>query len=241
VVLTALDEDGPHGRLLPEFEQEIPNALFVPREGEINAWEFPDFVQTIEKTGKKTLIMAGAIGNVSLAFPAIAAACCGYKVYAVVDASGSTTKIARELLIHRLSDAGVTTIDTLGVIAELMKTHKRQDICQWWSVMCDVLPRYKLAIDTFCKGDSSQALGGKMSSQLGQQQQQQTGQYNQQQFPQNVGQQSQQFDQDQQYGQQRSFKDRFNKQEQQDTTYGKGQDISSGGYTDIQSKKQQWR
>jgi nicotinamidase-related amidase len=231
VVLTALDEEGPHGRLLPEFEQEIPNALFVPREGDINAWDFPDFVQTIEKTGKKTLIMAGTIANVHLAFAAISAACCGYKVYAVVDASGSTTKIARELLLHRLSDAGVTTIDTLGVICELMKTHKRKDIGEWWTVMCDVLPRYKLAIDTFCKGDSSQALGKGQLSNVGQGQ----SQYGQGQYG-NVD--------EQQYGQRSSFKDRF-KQDQDvkgQDVYGKGQEIGTGGYgKDTSISSQKWR
>jgi len=151
VVVTANAEDGPNGRLLPEFANFVPDAYFVPRNGEINAWDYYDFVRAIEKTGKKTLIMAGTLTNLGLALPAITASCCGYKVYAVVDASGASSKISRDMSVHRMMFHGVVPIDTLGMISEMMKTHSRADAENWWDVLCEVLPRYRLLVDSFIK------------------------------------------------------------------------------------------
>jgi nicotinamidase-related amidase len=192
VILTALNEDGPHGQLLTEFDELIPDAHFVHRKTEINPWDCQKFVQTIEKLNKKTLIMAGTLANVTLASTAIAATCCGYKVFAVLDACGASTKIARHITLSRFILHDVVPIDTLSIIALFMKDMGRDDKYQWWNVMSDVLPRYKLLIDTFCKGST------------GQQQQQQQGQKGQLQGQQDKFQRSQQ-QQRGQYGQQSGY------------------------------------
>lgn len=191
VILTALNEDGPHGQLLTEFDELIPDAHFVHRKTEINPWDCQKFVQTIEKLNKKTLIMAGTLANVTLASTAIAASCCGYKVFAVLDACGASTKIARQITLSRFILHEVVPIDTLSVIALFMKDMGRDDKYQWWNVMSDVLPRYKLLIDTFCKGSTGQQ----------QQQQGQKGQQGQQ----DKFQRSQQQQRGQQYGQQSGY------------------------------------
>jgi hypothetical protein len=33
-----------------------PNAVYVPRKGEVNAWDNEDFVKTVHATNRKTLI-----------------------------------------------------------------------------------------------------------------------------------------------------------------------------------------
>ena len=63
-------------------------------------------------TGKKQLIIAGTITSVCLAFPCIAAVHDGYQVFAVVDASGTYSKMAQEITLARLVQAGVVPMDT---------------------------------------------------------------------------------------------------------------------------------
>jgi hypothetical protein len=56
-----------------------------------------------------------------MAFPAIAAAHDGYKVFAVVDASGTYSKMAQEITLARVVQAGVVPMDTAAVASELQK------------------------------------------------------------------------------------------------------------------------
>src|SRR3954454_25390917 len=59
VITTASEPNGPNGPLMPEIHQSAPHAVYVPRKGEVNAWDNEDFVKAVRATGKKTLIMAG--------------------------------------------------------------------------------------------------------------------------------------------------------------------------------------
>jgi nicotinamidase-related amidase len=95
VITSASVPQGPNGPMIPEIMQNAPHAKYVARKGEINAWDNPDFVAAVKATGNKTLIMAGTITSVCLAFPAISSVEEGYKVFAVVDASGTYSKMAQ--------------------------------------------------------------------------------------------------------------------------------------------------
>src|SRR6202051_2699594 len=94
--------EGPNGPLIPEIHQNAPHAKYVARNGEINAWDSPDFVAAVKATGRKTLIIAGTITSVCMAFPAIAAVQDGYKVFVVIDASGTYSKMAEEITLARV-------------------------------------------------------------------------------------------------------------------------------------------
>ena len=56
-ITTASEPNGPNGPLMPEIHQFAPHAVYVPRKGEVNAWDNEDFVRTVRATGRKTLIM----------------------------------------------------------------------------------------------------------------------------------------------------------------------------------------
>lgn len=106
VITTASVPDGPNGPLIPEIHKYAPHAVYVPRTGQINTWDNPAFVKEVEKTGRKTLIIAGTLTSVCMAFPAVSAVQEGYKVYCVVDASGNWSKIANDTTIARVAQAG---------------------------------------------------------------------------------------------------------------------------------------
>jgi hypothetical protein len=44
---------------MPEIHEAASHALYVPRKGEVNAWDNAAFVQTVRETGKKSLVIAG--------------------------------------------------------------------------------------------------------------------------------------------------------------------------------------
>lgn len=151
VITTASVPQGPNGPLIPEIMQNAPHAKYVARKGEINAWDNPEFVAAVKATGKKTLIIAGTITSVCMAFPSISAVHEGYKVFAVVDASGTYSKMAQEITLARIVQAGVVPIDTAGVASELQKTWHRDDAMQWAEIYTRIFPPYQLLIESYGK------------------------------------------------------------------------------------------
>ncbi len=151
VITTASVPQGPNGPLIPEIHRFAPHAKYVARRGEINAWDNPDFVAAVKETGRKTLIIAGTITSVCMAFPSIAAVHEGYKVFAVVDASGTYSKMAQEISLARVMQAGVVPIDTAAVCSEIQKTWSRPDAAQWAEAYSAVFPPYQLLIESYQK------------------------------------------------------------------------------------------
>jgi nicotinamidase-related amidase len=151
VITTASVPQGPNGPLIPEIHQNAPHAQYVARKGEINAWDNPDFVAAVKATGRKTLIIAGTITSVCMAFPAIAAAHDGYKVFAVIDASGTYSKMAEEITLARVMQAGVVPMDTAAVASELQKTWNRPDALEWAEIYTKIFPAYALLIESYLK------------------------------------------------------------------------------------------
>jgi nicotinamidase-related amidase len=151
VITTASVPQGPNGPLIPEIHRHAPHAQYVPRRGEVNAWDNPEFVAAVKATGRGTLIIAGTITSVCMAFPCIAAVHDGYKVFAVIDASGTYSKMAEEITVARVVQAGVVPIDTAGVLAEIQRTWNRPDAMQWAEMWCAVLPNYQLLMESHQK------------------------------------------------------------------------------------------
>lgn len=151
VITTASVPQGPNGPLIKEIHANAPHAKYVARRGEINAWDNPDFVAAVEATGKKTLVIAGTITSVCMAFPAIAAVNAGYRVFAVIDASGTYSKMAQEITLARVVQAGVVPMDTAAVASELQKTWNRDDALAWAEVYTHIFPSYALLIESHLK------------------------------------------------------------------------------------------
>lgn len=151
VITTASVPQGPNGPLIPEIHAEAPHAQYVARRGEINAWDNPDFVAAVKATGKKQLIIAGTITSVCMAFPAISALADGYQVFAVVDASGTYSKMAEEITLARVVQAGVVPMDTAAVASELQGTWNREDAGEWAQLYTRIFPEYALLIESHMK------------------------------------------------------------------------------------------
>ena len=151
VITSASVPQGPNGPLIPEIHKYAPHAQYVARRGEINAWDSPEFVAAVKATGKKQLIIAATITSVCMAFPSIAAVHDGYQVFAVIDASGTYSKMAQEITLARVVQAGVVPIDTAAVCSEVQATWNRDDAQQWADAYAALFPPYRLLIESFVK------------------------------------------------------------------------------------------
>ncbi len=151
VITTASVPQGPNGPLIPEIHANAPHAQYVARKGEINAWDNPEFVAAVKATGRKTLIIAGTITSVCMAFPSISAVADGYKVFAVIDASGTYSKMAQEITLARVVQAGVVPMDTAAVASEIQRTWNREDAGEWAEVYTHIFPAYQLLIKSYSK------------------------------------------------------------------------------------------
>ena len=57
-ILTTSFENGPNGPLVPELKALFPDAPYIARPGQINAWDNDEFVKAVEDTGADLVIMA---------------------------------------------------------------------------------------------------------------------------------------------------------------------------------------
>jgi nicotinamidase-related amidase len=149
VVTTASEPNGPNGPLMPELEEASPNATYVPRKGEVSAWDNEEFRRVVRASGKKTVIVAGVWTSVCVAFPALQMKAEGYKVYAVMDASGDMSEMASHTAMARMAQAGVIPVSTNAVMAEFQRTWARPDAAAWGALYNELVPNYRAASESF--------------------------------------------------------------------------------------------
>ena len=154
LIITASIPDGPNGPLIPEIQESAPPAVYVPRRGEVNAWDNALFVKTVRETGKKTLVMAGVWTSVCVMFPALDAKAAGYKVYAVMDASGDPSEMASRTTLARFTQAGIVPTSANAVICEFHRTWNRPDAAQLADLYCMVSPNYRAVIESFQRAEA---------------------------------------------------------------------------------------
>jgi nicotinamidase-related amidase len=141
-ILTTSFEDGPNGPLMPELKAKFPDAPFIARPGQINAWDNPDFVAAVKATGRKQLIIAGVVTEVCVAFVALSAIAEGYEVFAITDASGTFSPLVRETAWNRMSAAGVQLVNWFAVACELHRDWRR-DVEGLATLLGDHIPDYR--------------------------------------------------------------------------------------------------
>ncbi len=151
VITTASEPNGANGPLMPEIHELAPHAVFVPRKGEVNAWDNQLFVQTVRETGKKTLIMAGVWTSVCVMFPALDAKAAGFKVYAVIDASGDPSEMASRTTVARFIQAGIIPTSANAVLCEVHRTWNRSEAAEIGKLYTMVAPNYAALIESYQK------------------------------------------------------------------------------------------
>ena len=151
VITSASEPNGTNGPLIPEVHESAPHAVYVPRKGEVNAWDNEDFVKTVRATGRKTLIIAGVWTSVCVMFPALDAKAAGFKVYAVMDASGDPSDMASRTTLARFVQGGVIPTSTNAVLSEVHRTWNRPEAAEIAKLYALVSPNYAAVVESFQK------------------------------------------------------------------------------------------
>src|SRR6266404_3217500 len=149
VIQTASEPEGPNGPLMPEIKQFAPHAVFVHRKGEVNAWDNEAFVKAVEETGKTTLIMAGVWTSVCVMFPALDAMAAGYKVYAVIDASGDPSEMTSRTTLARFVQGGVVPTTVNAVVSEIHRTWNRPEAAELAQLYTMYAPNYRAVMESY--------------------------------------------------------------------------------------------
>ncbi len=147
-ILTTSFENGPNGPLMPELKEMFPDAPYIARPGNINAWDNEDFVKAVKATGKKQLLIAGVVTEVCVAFPALSALEEEFEVFVVTDASGTFNEIAQQSAWNRMSQAGAQLMNWFAVACELHRDW-RNDIEGLGKLLADHIPDYKNLMTSF--------------------------------------------------------------------------------------------
>lgn len=147
-ILTTSFEDGPNGPLVPELKEMFPDAPYIARPGNINAWDNQDFVNAIKNTGCKQLIIAGVVTEVCVAFPALSALEEGYEVFVITDASGTFNDVTRHAAWLRMQAAGAQLMNWFGMACELHRDW-RNDVEGLGTLFANHLPAYKNLITSY--------------------------------------------------------------------------------------------
>ena len=141
-ILTTSFEDGPNGPLVPELKAQFPDAPYIARPGQINAWDNEDFVKAIKATGRKQLIVAGVVTEVCVAFPVLSAIEDGFEVFVIADASGTFNAMTRDAAWARMEAAGAQMMTWFGAACELHHDW-RNDVEGLGTLFSNHIPDYR--------------------------------------------------------------------------------------------------
>ena len=147
-ILTTSFEEGPNGPLVPELKELFPDAPYIARPGQINAWDNEDFVKAVKATGKKQLLIAGVVTEVCVAFPALSALEEGFEVFVVTDASGTFNEMTRHSAWDRMTAAGAQLMTWFGVACELHRDW-RNDIEGLGNLLSQRIPNYRNLMNSY--------------------------------------------------------------------------------------------
>ena len=110
--------------------REVFSGLNIYDRTTINAWEDKEVRAAVKATGRKKLIICALWTEACLTYPSLDAINEGYEVYTIADAVGGTSKVAHDMALRRIEQAGakLCSIGQLG--CELQRDWNRADTAQ---------------------------------------------------------------------------------------------------------------
>ena len=93
VVLAAIESAAFSGNTLPQLLAALGNPTPIER-STMNAWDTPEFVAAIERTGRKKVVLGGLWTEACVTFPTISMIEAGYEVYIPTDICGDLNRVA---------------------------------------------------------------------------------------------------------------------------------------------------
>lgn len=106
--------------IIPELRELHSKPVIISRTT-VNPWDDSCFSGTVRQAGKKNLIWAGAVAEISLNLPAVTASQQGYTVHALLDVSCSHTADGIWMVSQQLQSAGIPLSNVMEVAAKMQK------------------------------------------------------------------------------------------------------------------------
>lgn len=120
-VLSAISPDV-NKPFIKEVTDLFPNHEVIARKKpSFDALSDKDVFESVKKTGKNKLVMAGLWTSMCFAFTALRALSEGYEVYGVMDIVGDATPDAHRYGIKRMVQAGVTPVTWMSTVSEWIR------------------------------------------------------------------------------------------------------------------------
>ena len=95
--------------------------------------------------------MAGVWTSVCVMFPALDAKAAGFKVYAVIDASGDPSELTSRTTLGRFVQAGVIPTSTNAVLSETHRTWNRPEAAELGKLYGLAAPNYAAVVESYLK------------------------------------------------------------------------------------------
>jgi nicotinamidase-related amidase len=126
VVHSTVNVANGQGPTLPELDDLLQDDKPLDRTT-VNSWEDTEFVQAVQATGRRKLVICALWTEICMAFTALDALREGYEVYPVVDAIGGTSPEAHRAGLDRVMQAGGQPVSWVSLACELQRDWARQD------------------------------------------------------------------------------------------------------------------
>lgn len=112
------EENDYYGTFLPEIKENVTYDVRRYERTRVSGYT-KEFQSWLKSTGRKSVIIGGiSIDNCTLA-TSLDLLRDGYKVYFVADVSGTNSKLAEDMAVARLRDAGAVPVTWLNVATEI--------------------------------------------------------------------------------------------------------------------------
>lgn len=112
------EESDYYGTFLPEMKALLASGGQRFPRTQVSGYT-PDLAAWLKKTGKRNVVIGGiSIDNCTM-HTSLDLLRAGYNVYVVVDASGTNSKVAEDIAVTRLIQAGAVPVTWLNILTEL--------------------------------------------------------------------------------------------------------------------------
>lgn len=117
VVLTTVESKAFSGNTWPQVLAALGNPTPIERTS-MNSWDDAKFVEAVQKTGRKKIVMSGLWTETCVALPTVQAIHDGYDIHIVEDCCGDVSQLAHDNAMKRCIQAGAKPVTALSVMLE---------------------------------------------------------------------------------------------------------------------------
>jgi nicotinamidase-related amidase len=117
VVLTTVESKAFSGNTWPQVLAALGNPTSIERTS-MNSWDDAKFVEAIQRTGRKKIVMSGLWTETCVALLTVQAIHDGYDIHIVEDCCGDVSQLAHDNAMKRCVQAGAKPVTALSVMLE---------------------------------------------------------------------------------------------------------------------------